>query len=138
MAAPRKQSLTVHTVVELIHAVDARLEGQNHTQKAKALGASDATLPIWRQGKSIPKEKFAIPLARVIGIDFQYVLTCLAVVRHGGLEAEGREDQSGSVDYADAIRTVNSLLERAATAYEKKGQLLLQDAERRRARIRDM
>lgn len=138
MAARRKQRFRVHAVVELIYAVDARLEGKTSLQKGKTLGASAGALHFWREGKSIPKEKFAIPLARVIGIDFQYVLACLAVARGGDVDAEGRDGESSGVDYAGAIRTVNSLLERAATAYENRGHLLLQEAERRRARIRAM
>jgi transcriptional regulator with XRE-family HTH domain len=123
--------ITVHSIVELIYALDGQFGLRNEVANARTLGVSYSTLPQWRRGRAIPREKYALSLALAIGIDFQYVLDCLAVAR-------GQPIQGNGAHLAAAIRTVNSLLEKAATAYEERGLSLLKEADERRTRLGGM
>jgi transcriptional regulator with XRE-family HTH domain len=125
------RGVTVHSVVELIYALDGKFGLETNVAYAKILRVTSATLANWRSGRSIPKETYAVSLALAIGIDFQYVLDCLALARGQPIEGNG-------LHHAGAIRTVNSLLERSARIHEDNGLRRLQDADKCRSRLREL
>ena len=131
----RTQSCRVHTVAELVCALDAKFRQETDAAKAEALGASSSSLRAWRRGEEVPTARYGVALARAIGIDPEYVHACLSLARSGDTEAAVGDE--ASPDHASAIRTMNSLLEKAATYYEDKARLHFQKAERLRARIRE-
>jgi hypothetical protein len=125
------RGITVHSVIELIYALDGKFGSGNDVANAKAVGVTYQHLHNWRHGRSIPSEKYAVSLGLAIGIDFLYVLDCLALARGQPIEGNGPQN-------AAAIRTVNSLLVKAAKMHEGKGLLLFQEADKRRARLQEM
>jgi hypothetical protein len=132
---PLDWSNGVHSVLDLIHALEAKFDQARDVVLTRALGVSRRRLLVWRRGEHVPNHKSAVPLAHALGIDPQYALVCLALAADGDTGALACQTDPGH--YRSSIRTVNSLLEKSATHFENEARLQLQTAEQLRARLRD-
>jgi hypothetical protein len=110
----------MHTVIELMQAVDSRLTGETDGSKARALGTNASSVAYWRRGYMVPGDRFASAFGAVLGIDSQYVRVCLALAKVGQAERDRALSMLDTGRYDNSIRAVDLLLKRPATPAETK------------------
>jgi hypothetical protein len=108
----------MHTVTELMQAVDSRLAGETDLSKARALGTNASSVAYWRRGDMVPSDRFASAFGAVLGIDSQYVRLCLALAKAGEAERDRALSMLDTGRHNNSIRVINSLLKRPATLPE--------------------
>lgn len=125
----------MHTIADLLDAASVKLGHVSDYRLAKHLGTSSQNISRWRSGQVVPNNEIIVPLAQLIGIDPHYTIACMVLAR-GDSNSEYWERQASSEHQATAIKTVNTLLEKTAAAYESKGREYLTRAKQIRARTR--
>lgn len=90
------------------------------------------------RGKSTPGDQYAAPLARILGVDVDYLSACLMVARGRDKDLSYWRRRASREFHAAAIASVNLLLEEAADNCDKEGREYLLLAAKIRARVRSM
>ena len=122
----------VHTIPDLIYALQGKLGDASDFRLAKIVGVRDTSFSLWRRGERVPLEKYAVSLAHALGIDSEYARTCRDFARHRDTMVLQSQPPR---HYVSSIHTVNSLLEKSATHYEKEASLQFERAAKLRERL---
>jgi transcriptional regulator with XRE-family HTH domain len=125
----------MHTIADLLDAASVKLGYASDYRLAKHLRTSSQNISRWRSGQVVPSNEIIVPLAQLIGIDPRYTIACMVLSR-GDSNTEYWKREASAECQAAAIKTVNSLLEKTAAAYESKAQEYLARARQIRARNR--
>jgi hypothetical protein len=128
----------MHKIAELLEAAAIRLGSADNADLGRALGArgNNPSLLIyrWRQGQSVPRKNFCVPIAQALGIEVEYVMACMEVARRRAQNLAFWRKQASREFHAAAIDAVNALLEKAAEDHEREGRQYLLLARKIRTR----
>jgi len=107
----------LHSIPELLDAAAANLGTTGNAALGRRLWVGGLAIARWRQGRTVPREDYCIPLAQAIGVDAEYIFACLVLARRKSYKGHNRaywKRQASPECHARSIETIDAILGKPA------------------------